>query len=451
VAKGFSQKYGVDFTEIFSPVMSATSFRILVAISVLLGLHMEQGDVETAFLNAELSETIYMEQPEGFVSKSNPRQVCKLNKSIYGLKQSPREWYSTISKFFIDELKLKRNRMDSCIFSRIFDDGSVLIVGIYVDDIIICASNQCHVQFVKGKLQERFRLSNIGNLKYCLGIQVQKDNKGGITLNQDSFISRTLKKFGMAECKGSKTPMMLNQSLSKEGEECEEEFAYREIIGSCMYAMIMTRPDIAFTLSQLSRFLDCYNRDHVVAAKRLLRYLKETVTTGIRYSRPETFSGTLKLSAYCDADWGGSIDDSRSTSGYVIFLNGCAIIWKSSKQSLVALSSAEAEYVALAHCVQESLWISQLIQDLGLRFDEKISIFEDNQACIKIAKNASSSTKTKHIRMRYHFVKELIEEKKIEIHWTDSESNIADVFTKSLGKLSLEALKQKLGLFVQTK
>jgi hypothetical protein len=334
--------------------------------------------------------------------------------------------------------------MDSCIFFKEIDEKSVILIGVYVDDMIICATNEALITIFKRKLSRRFSISESSELKYCLGVEISKVGEG-ILLSQTNFLKRTLKRFGMLECKSYPTPMQQRQQLTKEGESCQYDFPYREVVGSCMYSMIMTRPDLSFALGQLSRYLDSFKDTHVVAAKRMLRYLKGSMKKGIYFRRPKDFNGMFKLSAYVDADWAGSVDDSRSTSGFAIFLNDCLISWKSSKQTIVALSSAEAEYIALSSCIQELMWIYQLLQEFGLKIQKEIVVFEDNQACIKIANNTTSNVKTKHIRIRYHFVKDLVEEGVINMKWIASEWNLADLFTKALGPVRFNSLIPKLG------
>ncbi|RWR99148.1 polyprotein-like protein, partial [Dinothrombium tinctorium] len=404
VAKGYTQKYGIDFEETFAPVAKFTTIRTLLTIAAMMDLEIKQMGVKTAFLYGEMQEEAYMEQPEGFVIPGKEHLVCKLRKSIYGLKQAPRMWNSTIHKFFIKN-GFKQCQSDWCLYVQTVE--KVLFVLIYVDDLIIASSNTQAIEKLKNDMSKIFSMTDLGELNYFLGIEIIRiREKKSILLSQKRYIMRLLKRFHMQESKPAITPIEFGYKFQEKSEEKSqnEKIPYREIVGSLMYAMVCTRRDIAASVGILSRYMNNFTHSHFKAAKRVLRYLNGTRDFALML-KPENEA----LIGYSDADWGGNTDDRKSTSGYLFQLGGSSLSWNSKKQQTVALSSTEAEYMALSTATQECVWLRNLLQEIGFKQEMPTTIFEVNQACIKLTKSTKNYARTKHIDIRHHFIREKVD------------------------------------------
>ncbi|RWS22042.1 integrase core domain protein-like protein, partial [Leptotrombidium deliense] len=330
VAKGYTQKEGIDYNETFSPVVKMNSVRAILAIAASEDLDIVQFDVKTAFLYGDVEEELYMKQPEGFEDGSG--KVCRLQKSLYGLKQAPRQWNEKFNSF-LEKFGLTRSKADSCVY--VSNDHQVItILGIYVDDGLLASSSLKMINDIVTFLKNQFEMS-VGKLNSFLGLQVIRHRKEKLlNVNQESYIQKMLNKYGMTDCKSVKTPMDATVKLTKsESKSCE--FSYRELVGSLMYAMLGSRPDICYAVGKLAQFLDCYDETHWTAAKRVLRYLKGTPKHGITFNAN---SSSPNLYGYCDADYAGDLDSRRSTSGYIFILSGGAVSWMSRVQRIVALS-----------------------------------------------------------------------------------------------------------------
>ena len=405
VAQGFTQKYGTDFDETFCPVVRQGSLRLLIALSVQNGLTLHQVDVTTAFLNGTLEEEVYMHQPEGFVYQRKEELVCKLKKSIYGLKQSPRCWNTTLDTY-LKELGFTQTASDPCIYYR-KTGGDMLYIGVYVDDIILGAKTEKQLQEIKDELSKEFEIKDLGKLKYFLGMKVVQDEASkSIWIGQPAYTEDVLKRFGMENCKPTSTPVNASSKLQPATDQDEpvNQTEFQSAIGSLMYLAVSTRPDIAYAVNNLAKFISKPQKEHWTALKRVLRYLKDTVNYGILYRQ----EGSNECIGYSDADWAGDVSDRRSTSGYIFMLGGGAISWSSRKQKCVALSTAEAEYVALAGAAQECIWLRQLIAELEGSSQSPMLLYEDNQAAIAMTKNPQFHGRAKHIDIRHHFVREQV-------------------------------------------
>ena len=351
VAKGFSQQYGLDYDQTFSPVARFKSLRLLLALAVQNGLTVHQMDVTTAFLNGTLKEEVYMDQPEGYVEKGKEKLVCRLNHSLYGLKQAPRCWNSVLDQ------KLKENGFvqtasDPCIYKAV--SGDDFIIGIYVDDILLAGKSKERMIEVKSVLSNMFEVKDLGELNYFLGVKVVQNHKDGtIWIGQPTFTESLLNKFQMHQCKSLTTPTDTGTKLVNGTEDSEyvDKSEYQSLVGSLLYLSMRTRPDITYAVSVTARFCSNPTTQHMTAVKRILRYLRGTTHHGLLYKR----SRSKELLGYSDADWGGDRNDCKSTSGYLFQLGGTAITWQSKKQTCVALSTAEAEYIALAGAAQEAV------------------------------------------------------------------------------------------------
>ena len=442
VAQGFSQKYGQDYDETFSPVVRFESLRMVIALAVQNGLKLHQMDVTTAFLNGELLEEVYMKQPEGYVVKGKESLVCKLQKSIYGLKQSPRCWNSALDDY-LKKMGFVQAAGDPCLYMA--SEGEMFLIAIYVDDILLAAKTIERLNAVKQALSQKFQVKDMGELHYFLGVRVVQDQKAGsVWIGQQSYTESILKKFGMEDAKNIRTPVDTSTKLIKVNEEDTgvDQQLYQSAVGSLLYLSIATRPDITYAVSNVAKFCAKPTKQHWVAVKRIFRYLKGTQQYGLHYNK----SDSNHCVGFSDADWGGDLDDRKSTSGYVFQVGGTAISWRSKKQTCVALSTAEAEYIALASAAQESLWLQQLLADLKKEDLRSVTVYEDNQSAISMAKNPQFHGRTKHIAIKYHFIREQVSSGKLELRYCKTNDMIADMLTKGLSGEQFEKLRLMAGV-----
>ena len=396
-------------------------------------------DVKTAYLNAPLDCVIFMEQPEGFevVGENGQKLVYQLNKSLYGLKQSGRNWNNVLHQFLIDNLFI-HSPVDPCVYFINSDTGHILIL-IWADDIIIAANSLNSVNKVKSLLKGKFKMKDLGSVKYFLGIEFVHKN-GGIEINQTHYVTKLLEKEGMIQCKSRATPCESNpNSFNDNGngiKENQNSRKYRELVGSLIYLMTCTRPDISWVVTKLSQHLEKPEIADWVMLKHVLRYLKGTCDHGLFYQKSKT---GLVLFGYSDSDWAASIEDRRSTTGFYYSLNpyGPPVSWKSKKQRTVALSSCEAEYMALTASVQEACFLQMLLRDLIKLPDSPIKIYGDNQGAIALVKNLIIHSRSKHIDVRFHFIREKFLNNFVDIIYVPTDINVADIMTKPATKNKL--------------
>jgi transposase InsO family protein len=443
VAKGYLQKEGIDYEETFSPVVKFMSIRIIFALTVQHDLILHQMDVKTAFLNGDLDVELYMEQPEGY-HRGEDTTVCRLNKSLYGLKQASRAWNQKIDKA-LKNLGFQRAQADFCIYTHGHSESEDwTIIALYVDDLILAGKSLEFLHDIKSKLKSLFQMQDLGELKYCLGLEVHY-SKGQMHIRQESYITKMLEHFKMEEAKPLATPQDPSVNLSKSQEPQEEETKeimrrtpYRNAVGALVYAATGTRPDIANAVGNVSKFLENPGEMHWKAVKRILRYLKGTASFGLLYTK-----GSTNLHGWSDADYAGDLDTRRSTTGYVFQLGKNTITWNSKRQQTVALSTTEAEYMALCHTSKEAIWILKLLKDLGTQTNGA-TLHEDNQGCLALAKNPVNHPRTKHIDVQYHFVREGIDRGAFSIEYCQTEDMLADVLTKGITKQRFEKLRRSL-------
>lgn len=436
VVKGFTQKEGIDFKETFSPVSSKDSFRTIMALVAYFDLELHQMDVKTAFLNGDIKETIYMVQPENFVSGDPKNMVCKLTKSIYGLKQASRQWYFKFHQV-LTSYGFETNVVDECVYHK-FSGSKYIFLVLYVDDILLATNDINLLHDTKRFLSKNFEMKDLGDASFVLGIEIHRDRSWGILgLSQRSYIEKVLNRFGMQNCKSGETPVAKGDKFSlsqcpKNSLEIQEmqKIPYASAVGSLMYAQVCTRPDIAFIVGMLGRYLSNPGMDHWKAVKCVMRYLQRTKEYMLTYRR----SDKLEVIGYSDSDFAGCQDSRKSTSGYIYLLAGGAISWRSAKQTLIASSTMAAEFVACYEASNQGIWLRNFVT--GLRIlegtERPLKLYCDNKSAVLYSNNNRSSTKSKHIDIKFLVVKERVQSGQISIEHIGTNSMIADPLTKGL-------------------
>lgn len=439
VAKGYAQRYGRDYYETFSPVVRHTTIRYLIALAVKNKLRIYQMDAETAFLQGDLHEDVYMEQAEKYNDGST--KVYHLKKAIYGLKQASRMWNLKLNDVLIN-FGFIRSKTDPCVYIM-----SGIIVAVYVDDFLIFYAREENLLKLKELLHRNFNMKEIGEAASCLGITIRQ-GENFIEIDQSHYVRQVLERFGMINCKAAVTPSDVNVKLSANmwNEEISlvGKVPYQEIIGSLLYLSGATRPDIAFATNDLSRFNDKHSEPHWKALKRVLRYLRGTIDMKLRYERQES-----DMIAYSDADWGSDADKRRSCTGYVIKMCNGAISWCSQRQSIVALSTTESEYIALSTTVREILWLKQLANECDNKNHSTVMVHCDNQSAIDLSGSEAYRPRTKHIDIRFHHIREQVNNKSIKIAYVSTERMIADSLTKAVPAQKTDFCRCGMGLKVE--
>jgi len=449
VARGHTQRKGIDYEEVFAPVTRYETIRTLLAAAVECEMHVHHMDVISAYTQGDLKDEIYMEQPVYFIENDKEDNVCKLLKPLYGLKQSGREWYKKLDKYFTT-MGARRTEADPCVY--VFErNKEKLIMTIYVDDIILASKSMDMLMQVKSSLKSHFKVTDLGPISNVLGIDVERNEvTGSIKLSQKKYIEELLSRFNMQDSKAVTTPIESNTKISKQlGPKNNEERIeiqkkpYKELIGGLVYLANATRPDIAYAAATLSRFSSDPGKAHWILAKRVLRYLKGTSIYAIEYKKDNK-----KLMAYADSDWAGDIDDRKSCTGNLVMLAGGPISWKSKKQKSISLSTMEAEYVALCEMSKEIVFIKRLLTHIGLEkfVETPITVYCDNQSATELAKNAVLHKRSKHIDIAYHYTRDLVRKGEIEIVYLSTEFMIADMFTKALPKVKHQKCLSMLNL-----
>ncbi|CAL2265939.1 unnamed protein product [Prunus armeniaca] len=402
VAKGYSQKPGIDFNETFAPVARLDTVRALVALAAQKNWKLFQLDVKSAFLNGVLSEEVYVDQPSGFVIQGSEDKVYRLKKALYGLKQAPRAWYEEINSYFT-RAGFHRSLSEATLYTKRSSSG-ILIVSLYVDDIIYTGSSKEMMLEFKDEMMRQYEMTDLGLLHHFLGLGVLQTDTC-IFLHQKKYAKTLLDKFGLKDCKSVATPLAVNEKLSKvDGSDLADETLYRQMVGSLLY-LTATRPDIMFASSLLARFMHNPTKKHMGTAKRVLRYIQGTISYGIAYEKGK---GAV-LIGYCDSDWSGSEDDMRSTSGYAFNLGSGVFSWASIKQSSVALSTAEAEYMSAAEATTQAVWLRFVLSDFGEEQVEPTQLLCDNTSAIAISKNPVADIFTKPLaRDRYEYLRKAL-------------------------------------------
>ena len=442
VAKGYSQIADIDYQETFAPTARMSSVRTLMQKAVQNEMITHQMDVKTAYLNAPIDCEIYIEQPQGFEERDENGDtfVCKLKKSLYGLKQSGRNWNNMLHTYLISE-NFSQSLADPCLYTKKVEPSESVILIVWVDDIIISGTTLGVLESVKSALSRKFKMKDLGNLSWFLGTSFEC-NEGSVIMSQKQYVEKILSKFNMADCKPKPIPCV--SGAEKESENVDSPLLddpklYRAIVGSLIYVMTGTRPDICYAVTKLSQNMAKPTQSDLSMAKNVLRYLKGSIERGLTFQRSEL---PLKLTGFCDSDWGASVKDRRSITGYSFQLsnNGPIISWKSKKQQTVALSTCEAEYISLENAVQEAKFLKQLCNDMDILI-KNVLINVDNQGTVNLAKNPINHQRSKHIDIKYHFIRLEIQIGNINLQYVPTDCNVADIFTKPVTKIKLEKFR----------
>lgn len=438
VAQGYCQIEGVDFDETFAPVARLESIRLLLGIACKLNIKLYQMDVKSAFLNGLLQEEVYVAQPKGFEDPKFPDHVYKLKRALYGLKQAPRAWYERLTQFLI-KAGFQRGSVDRTLFI-LEKNQEMLVMQIYVDDIIFGGTDESLVKEFVQTMTSEFEMSMVGELNYFLGFQI-KQMDDGIFVSQSTYARNLVSRFGLHLSKEARTPMSTTCKMFKDenGVKVDEKL-YRAMIGSLLY-LTASRPDLCYSVGVCARYQASPRESHMNALKRIIKYVKGTLNLGWYYTKDTNTS----LAGFCDADWAGSLDDRHSTSGGCFFLGNNLVSWHSKKQNCGSLSTAEAEYIALGSCCTQLLWMKHMLADYGMN-SHPLMVNYDNQSAINISKNPVMHSKTKHIAIRYHFVRDLVEAKIVVIEYVSSARQLADIFTKALDLNTFLNLRKAIGV-----
>jgi hypothetical protein len=437
VAKGFTQQSGVDYDEVWAPVGKHATLRTLLAVAAAKNLELHQMDVKTAFLHDELDEDIWMQPPEGYVLGAQGA-VCRLRKSIHGLKQACRAWHPKL-KSVVGKEHLLPSQADPGLFARRDKEGFVYVL-VWVDDLFIVDPRSL-VDQVRGAVATAFEAVDLGEPNWFLGMEIRRDRAQGlIRWSQTNLIRTMLGRFGLSDCRSVCTPLDPGAMLQKDGTALDDECpSYAEMVGCLLYVAVCSRPDIQFAASALARYMSCPTKELVKHAVHVFRYLAGTVELALE------FQGKGQPVCYVDADYGGDAATRRSTTGYAFMLFGACVSWQSRLQRTVATSITEVEYMAACTSTREALWMKILCADLGLPLT-CVHMLCDNQACIKIIKNPISSAKSKHIDIQHHFVRERVAKGEVGFEYCMTQNMLADVLTKPVSRVVLARLRSQLGV-----
>jgi hypothetical protein len=443
VARGLIQIAGIDYQDIFAPVVSQNALRITNAICFQKGYKQRKYDVATAFLNGYMDHLCYIDQPEGTNFKMQKGQVLRLIKALYGTKQAARMWNQLLHELLI-KIGFTQNAVEVCLYQ--FKDRNMFLI-IYVDDVSTYFKFKLDAEWFEEELSKAFKLgeASVGNMFLGMHLEIREESLG---IHQERYIQGMIITYGQEDSNPTSLPMAVGVDLEiRESDEAIGERPYAEIIGSLLYAARSTRPDINFAVSALARYVSRPKAKHFRAAVKILQYLASTRTVGIIYTRIELMKNEqsektrktdinllsdLKLVAYVDADWATCKEDRISQTGYIIFMMNGPVIWRSRKQKSVALSTMEAEFMALSDAVKEIIWIRALLLAMGYELDQATTIYEDNNACIELARDPKHRERAKHIDIRYHFIRDHDTKKHIKIEKIETELQLADGLTKAL-------------------
>lgn len=449
VAKGYAQTHGIDYHETYAPVARYSSIRYLLALAAQHDWEIHHMDVKSAYLNGDLEEEIYMEQPEGFTVPGKEDYVCRLNKSLYGLKQAGRTWHKRMDIVLHDSGFVSLDS-DKCVYVY-RQDSQLVIIALFVDDLLLFSNSSDLMSRKKKELTNEFDMEDLGEARYFLGIEISRDRKARtVTISQSTYIESVLQRYGMTNCDPVSIPMPYNvhylKSTPEEKASEDDVRRYQSAIGAVMYAALSTRPDIAYAVTALSQFSSNPNKTHWEAVKQLMRYLRGTTNYSITYRGDGDLNSQPMLVGYCDANWAEDRNDRRSITGYSFILCGGAVSWQTRKQKTVATSTLEAEYMASAAAAKEAIWWRSIQRGLNYNTTAPTQLFGDSQGAIALAKNPEQHSRTKHIDVQYHFIREQVELQTIAIKYISTHRMVADGLTKALDSTKHKKMTALLGL-----
>ncbi|GKV14990.1 hypothetical protein SLEP1_g25791 [Rubroshorea leprosula] len=410
VAKGYKQEFGIDYQEVFAPVARMDTIRLVIALAAQNSWPIYQLDVKSAFLHGNLQEQVFIDQPPGYVKYGSEHKVYRLKKALYGVKQAPIAWYSRIDTYFLKE-GFQKCLYEYTLYIKFGDGGKLIIVCLDVDDLIYTGNDFGMLEKFKQSMKLEFEMTDLGLLHYFLSLEVVQSDSG-IFVCQKKYVQEVLDKFQMKNCNYVTTPVDKGVKLVKDpGGRYVNSKLYKQIVGSLMY-LTATRLDIMHGVSLISRYMEHPKELHLQTAKRILRYLCGTADFGLFYKKGDQ----TDLVGFTDNDYAGDLDDRKSTSGFVFMLGSGAISWSSKKQPIVTLSTTEAEYVAATSCACRAVWLRRIIEELELNQHEATSIYCNNSSAIKLSRNLVLHGRSKHIHVRYHFLRNLVEDGTIAEH-----------------------------------
>lgn len=451
VILGCKQTYGVDYQQTFAPVAKMTTVRALLAVAALQNWYVQQMDVHNAFLHGELHETVYMRLPQGYsglgsrivlnqgeLPASTVKLVCKLKKSLYGLRQAPRNWFDKLSTT-LKSLCFVQSLADYSLFT-LTKESSITLVLVYVDDLLLAGNNLQEIDRLKSMLSNNFKMKDLGAVSYFLGLEITR-SAAGFFISQKKYATDLIAEFGLSSVPPLKLPMDIHLRLNADsGVFLRDPHPYQRLLGKLIYLTI-TRPDIAFSVHILTQFMQHPTSDHMDAAVKLLRYINSNPGQGILLAS----SSAATLQAYCDSDWATCPMSRRSTTGFCVLLGSSPISWKTKKQSVVARSTAEAEYRSMAVASCEITWLSALLRDMGLKALPPAMLYCDNQAALAIAANPVLHERTKHVEVDCHYIRDKVKSGAIVTKHVPTHAQVADIFTKALSTKQHYHLLGKLG------
>jgi len=450
--KGFKQKHGVDYFEVFANTGKYKTLRVLLSIAARRDMELVQLDVPQAFTQAELEEDVYMEMPQGFEVKE---MVCHLKKSLYGLKQSPRNWYLLISAFIRESLGFHATVSDPCIFWKRSRSGLLMLLFLFVDDMQVAFDNADRNEWLENqqKLWDRFKVTDLGESKFMLGMKITRNrNVRTLTLDQELYITKALEKFGLDKCRPVSTPgersdSEVSDSASSKQNEPTDLTLFQEKVGTLLYASISTRPDISYVVNKLAQHMQAPTVKDAVACDRVFRYLAGTKTTGLLFGRNRSDSherDSMSVGAYADSDWASDRIDRKSITGWIAMVNGDPVSWASKKQKVVSQSTCEAELYAEAAAINEIKWLCGLMKEIGLNVTSTPIIYGDNQSAQALSMNGIKSERTKHVAIKYAFIYDEVTKGNVVLQWIPTTEQLADILTKSLSRILHNTLRRQL-------
>jgi hypothetical protein len=437
VAKGFQQVNGIDYDETFAPVAKMDSIRLALSITTTKGWEVYQMDVKNAFLHGDLSEEIYMEQPQGFMHDSS--LVCRLKKSLYGLKQAPTAWYAKMDSYLLSQNFVCCKSYSNVYMLRMVD--SLLLLVMYVNDLMIIGCSTSAIAADKKILHDRFFMTNMGPLHFFLGLKINQD-ASSIKLSQSKYARDLLERFHMTDCKSAPTPFLSEVKLEDRKETpLVDSTLYRQLVGSLLY-LTHCRPNLSYAVGAVSKFMQEPHELHWKVAKHILRYVQGTITFRIHYAA----DSTLDLIGFTDSDWAGDSIDRKSTFGYSLSLGSVPIGWSSKKQVAIALSSTETEYRVVVNITIQAMWLQHFLTELGIQFHRPIVIWCDNQSTLKFCRDPVQRHRTKHIEIHMHYIQDLLHEGIIDLQFYPSAEQTTDIFTKTFTAQKFHSLRGRLGV-----